>query len=73
MYHWVVQGVGIPSVCECLKVPPDAFTVNYISNGGQSEVFFQDRVGVVAYWNHHSGTYWDDRTELKRFIPAAVR
>jgi len=72
-YHWQVTAQGGAGHCGCMKVPANAFDLLYFTAGGPSEVFFQDGVGVVGMWNRHSGTYWEERTVLKRFIPAAAR
>jgi hypothetical protein len=69
-YHWVVTGKGGRGLCGCMSVPPTAFDVVYPTLGGPTEIFFQDGVGVVGEWNRHEGTYWEETTTLRQFIPA---
>ena len=72
-YHWDVVAKGGTGHCDCMKLPADAFDVLYFTNGGPSEVFFQDGVGVIGEWNIHQGTYWEKTTTLKQFIPIGSR
>jgi hypothetical protein len=70
-YHWVVIAKGGRGHCECMKLPSSAFDLLYLTVGGPSETFFQDGVGVIGEWSRHNGTYMEEFTTLKRFVPAS--
>jgi hypothetical protein len=70
-YHWDVIGQGGRGHCGCMNLPSSAFDILYFTVGGPSEFAFQDGVGVVGEWTRHQGTYWEETTTLKQFIPVS--
>jgi hypothetical protein len=68
-YHWAVEGRGAVKDIR-LPVSPRAFALAYYTAGGPAWRSFEEGVGVVGEWNHHSGTYWDTTVRLLKFTPA---
>ena len=69
-YHWLVEGRGGQGRAVKLSVSPQAFRLVYATIGGPTERWFEEGVGMVGEWNHHSGTYWETIIRLQKFIRA---
>jgi len=68
MYYWAVQKR------EDLDLPAGkiegAYRLIYRANGGPMNIWFKEGVGIVETSFIHSGSHWEERSLLKKFIPA---
>lgn len=63
-YCWYVSGRGAQGRAVTMPVSSDAYILTYQALSGPVEVWFEKGKGIVAQWDYHAGTYWENNVRL---------